>query len=237
MVLELERVGKKRGEGYELFIDRFQVEKQERVAIIGPSGCGKSTTLDILGMVLDPTHMGKFVLSPGEGSHDIAALWEKDRQYDLTELRRKHFGYVLQTGEIFSFLNVRGNIELTALASGLGKEGAAERAKDLMERLELTRLAKAMPATLSIGQRQRVAIARALAPRPCLLLADEPTSALDPGLARRVMSLLIETVADYGSSLIMVSHDIALVRKFDFREAAIKMKSIENGVRAILDDR
>lgn len=237
MILELEGVGKNRGDGYELAIDRFKVEPRERVAIIGPSGCGKSTTLDILGMVLDPSHMGRFVLSPGEGSHDIAALWQKDRQSDLTELRRRHYGYVLQTGEIFAFLNVRENIELTALAAGLDKEAAAERATDLMERLDLTRLARAMPATLSIGQRQRAAIARALAPRPCLLLADEPTSALDPGLARRVMSLLIETVADYGSSLIMVSHDIALVRKFGFREAPIKMKSLENGVQAILDDR
>lgn len=236
MILKLENVRKKRGEGYELCINSFNVAPKEHVAIIGPSGCGKSTTLDIIGMVLEPSSIGNFLFSPLGKDYDIGQVWQNGPVSSLTELRRQHLGYVLQTGEIFVFLNVRENIELTALAAGLDQVTASQRAQDLIVRLELTRLASSMPATLSIGERQRVAIARALAPGPCLLLADEPTSALDPGMSRRVMTLMLETVKDYGASLIMVSHDLILASEFAFREAPIRTKSTGIGIQAILNE-
>lgn len=234
MILNLANLGKVRGQGYELIIDDFQIAPKEHVAILGPSGCGKSTTLDIIGMVLKPDRLGTFMFSNGKEEVDIASLWHSSASDKMTELRRRHLGYVLQTGEIFSFLNVVENIELTALAAGLPPNLASRRAKDLLERLELTEFARAMPAALSIGQRQRVAIARALAPDPCLLLADEPTSALDPGLARRVLSLMLETVHDYGTALIMVSHDYNLVSEFKFRQAPILINKKADGIQAVL---
>lgn len=227
MILELENVCKKRSENYALRVNRLGMEAGEHVAILGPSGCGKSTTLDMIGMVLDPDLAGKFMFSPAGEKFDIAGIWKERRDSRLAELRRKHVGYILQTGEIFAFLNVRANIELTALAAGVDRETASRRADELMDRLELGSYAKASPATLSIGQRQRTAIARALAPNPALLLADEPTSALDPGLARKVMKLMLEAVKDYGTTLIMVSHDHQLVSEFDFRIAHINMHDNE----------
>lgn len=234
MLLKLENIGKRRGDGYELVIESFRMEAREHIAIVGPSGCGKSTTLDIIGMVLEPDVPGVFTFNPNGVELDIAAMWKAAETAEMTELRRRYLGYVLQTGEIFSFLNVKENIELTALAAGLAPGDASSRADELLERLELAHLAKAMPATLSIGQRQRVAIARALAPDPPLILADEPTSALDPGLARRVMSLMLETVRDFGTSLIMVSHDYNLVSEFGFRQAPIHINKKDNGIEAVL---
>lgn len=233
MLLQLRNIRKQRGEDYALRINQLTAKPGEYIAITGPSGCGKSTSLDLVGMVLDPDPCGEFIFSPNGKNYDIAAIWRDGLESSLTELRRNHIGYILQTGEIFAFLNVRANIELTALVGGLDRKSAFERASDLLERLELAKLANAMPATLSIGQRQRAAIARALAPNPALLLADEPTSALDPVLARKVMRLLLETIREYGTTLIMVSHDLALVSEFGFRNTSITMQ----GNEAILDER
>lgn len=227
MILELADIHKRRGADYALRIESLNVQAGEHVAILGPSGCGKSTTLDVIGMALDIDSAKTFRFSPGNQSHDIAAIWQRNDQSALAALRRKNMGYVLQTGEIFAFLNVASNIELTALAAGMAENEAKERVGRLLDKLEIANLASAMPHTLSIGQRQRVAIARALAPDPALILADEPTSALDPVLSRKVMKLLLEAVADFGSALILVSHDHQLVSEFGFRKTEIIMQGNE----------
>ncbi len=105
-----------------------------------------------------------------------------------------------------------------------------------MEDLEIAHLAGAIPSTLSVGERQRVAIARALASRPRLILADEPTAALDPVLGRRVMSLFLRTLKETDAALVMVSHDVTLVREFGFREVPLSVSAGETGVTAVLDD-
>lgn len=233
MILELKNIQKKRSDDYTLRIDNLAVRRGEHVAILGPSGCGKSTTLDIIGMVLNMDSAAEFKFTPETESIDVAALWQKDNSAALAELRRKNVGYILQTGEIFNFLNVIGNVELTALAAGSSQQEAHERAMSLLETLEIAHLANAMPHTLSIGQRQRVAIARALAHSPALLLADEPTSALDPVLARKVMKLLLAASINSGASLLLVSHDHQLVSEFGFRTTEIAMR----GNEAILDEK
>lgn len=222
--------------GYELLIRNLNVRQGEYVAITGPSGCGKSTTLDMAGLILKPDFAGVFELNLPEGRADIRALWHMNRLKELTQIRRYNLGYVLQTGELFSFLNVRENIELGAVVAGVPKREAARRAAELMEKLEITRLAKEMPAHLSIGERQRTAIGRAMCPRPRLLLADEPTAALDPALSEKVMRLFMATVADYGASVLMVTHDTDLAARLGFRNAPIKMHQRQNGVIAVLDD-
>lgn len=231
-ILTLSDVRKRRGEDYSLHIRNFAVRKGEHVAILGPSGSGKSTTLDVIGMVLDMDSATAFHFAPQKELYDIAEIWKAGKQSLLTELRRKNMGYILQTGEIFDFLPVISNVELTALAAGLPAEVAKKRSLDLLKTLEIGHLAQAMPRTLSIGQRQRVAIARALAPQPALLLADEPTSALDPGMARKVMRLLLQAIKDFGTALVLVSHDHQLVSEFGFRKVEIGMQ----GNEAILDD-
>lgn len=230
------RLDRGAGAGYELLIRNLNVRAGEYVAITGPSGCGKSTTLDMAGMILKPDSAAVFELALPGGVADIRALWQLGRIADLTQIRRYNLGYVLQTGELFSFLNVRENIELAGVVAGVPKKEAALRAAELMEKLEITRLAREMPAHLSIGERQRTAIARAMCPRPRLLLADEPTAALDPALSEKVMRLFMATVADYGASVLMVTHDTDLAGRLGFRNAPIKMHQRQNGVAAVLDD-
>ncbi len=223
--------------GYRLCIRSFSIRKGEYIAITGQSGCGKSTALDLLGMVLRPDSAEEFTFSFDEEKCDAASFWEKGQTAVLTDLRRRRMGYVLQTGGLFPFLSVWENILLGARAAGISEAQAEPRVEDLMERLEINRLRKRKPEELSIGERQRVAIARALAPGPGLLLADEPTAALDPGLSRRVMKLFLEAVQESRTSVVMVSHDVALVHEFAFREAPIFVQSEGDRVSAVLDDR
>lgn len=235
----LENVLKQRdGEaGYRLLIRHFAVHEGEHVAITGPSGCGKSTTLDLLGMILCPDSAERFQFAAGETLHDISLLWQNGRKDVLTDLRRKHMGYVLQTGELFPFLSVEENILLTAEAAGIDRKEARARAAELMERLEIARLRRSASNKLSIGERQRVAIARALAASPRLLLADEPTAALDPGLSRKVMRLFLDIVKESRTSIVMVSHDVDLVHAFGFREVPVLVERGEgDSVTALLDD-
>ncbi len=239
MIAVLKNVMKQRDEreGYRLVVRRLSIRRGAHIAVTGPSGCGKSTTLDLLGMVLRPDAADSFLLVDGEQEIDIFRLWENGRRDLLTNLRRRHLGYVLQTGELFPFLNVKENIVLTAETAGVGKKEAHSRADELMERLEIVHLAKALPRTLSIGERQRVAIARAVAPKPQLLLADEPTAALDPGLSRKVMRLFLDIVGESGASVVMVSHDVDLVREFGFREVPVIVEHGESeGLSAIVDE-
>jgi putative ABC transport system ATP-binding protein len=130
-------------------------------------------------------------------------------------------GYVLQTGGLLPFLNVRQNIEL---AVRLGQEDACRPAAagELAERLNLRQLWNKMPDKLSVGERQRVALARALINRPALILADEPTAALDQTHARMVMDLLIQTVRDWRLTLILVTHDQGLTSEYAFRHFTIR---------------
>lgn len=238
MIAKLENVIKERNAGalYRLHVRSFSVQKGERIAITGSSGCGKSTTLDILGMVLRPDGAERFIFCTEEGEVNIARLWEQNRTDMLTNVRRAHMGYVLQTGGLFPFLRVEENIALTVQA--LGTDNAASRAwvRELMEHLEITRLRHAWPDTLSIGERQRVAIARALAPKPRLLLADEPTAALDPGLSRKVMELFLNVAKECSASVVMVSHDVSLVHEFAFREVPIAVRSEGDYLSAVLDE-
>lgn len=236
MVLEMAGVSLERkvGASYNLCIHNFSIGEGESKAIVGPSGCGKSTTLDLAGLILQPDKAELFRLYSGDKPMDIAALWRQGKINALTDLRRHCLGYVLQTGELFNFLSVRENIELAAITAG--KRQPEKIAAEMMERLEINHLANKKPARLSIGERQRTAIARALAPRPALLLADEPTAALDPGLARKVMRLFLDTVRDYGTALVMVTHDLNLSREFDFKEIPIKTEILECGITADLDD-
>jgi putative ABC transport system ATP-binding protein len=195
-----------RGAAFCVRIDRLALSRGGAYAAAGPSGCGKSTLLDVLALALRPDSCGAFVLSPaGDGRGlDLAAAWENGRERELGAVRRRHIGYVLQTGGLLSFLSVRDNI---ALPARLNRRPAAERIAALAERLGIADQLAKLPADLSVGQRQRVAIARALVHRPALVLADEPTAALDPETADVVMELLVEQTRAEDATLVVATHD------------------------------
>lgn len=207
-----------RGAAFCLEVPELTIQAGERLALVGASGSGKSTLLDILAMVLSVDCAEQFTFAPpGQPLHDLAQLWRHGQQDVFTRLRRRYFGYVLQNGGLLGFLTVRDNIALPRRWRALPEDGSATR---LAERLGLTHLLDAYPATLSVGERQRAAIARALAHNPPVVLADEPTASLDPLNADGVMELFLGLVAEQGVTLIVASHDWPRMERYGLRRIA-----------------
>ncbi len=183
------------------------------VFLHGPSGCGKSTLLGLMAGVLRPRQGSVTLLG-----QDWAAL--RPGQRDAR--RADHVGVIFQQFNLLPYLGVLDNVLLTTRFSALRAArcaGApAEAARGLLQRMGLpeplwTRRADA----LSVGQQQRVAAARALLGAPELVIADEPTSALDAALRDGFMDLLLSACQSAGSTLVFVSHDERLARRFDER--------------------
>ena len=115
-VYSLENVLKERlidGVGFRLVVPKIKIHAEENIALIGHSGCGKSTLLDMLALILRPDQSDEMNLHPVQGdSHDIAELWNRGRLSQLSQIRKQHIGYVLQSGGLLPYLTVRENIEL-----------------------------------------------------------------------------------------------------------------------------
>ncbi|HBP3405187.1 TPA: type IV secretion associated ABC transporter ATP-binding protein TagT, partial [Pseudomonas aeruginosa] len=121
MILRLHEVARSHGAGrqrYRLRVPALELRAGRQLAIVGPSGCGKSTLLDLLALALAPDPGGRFEFLAGERPQDIAALWRDGRQDRLAALRRQHCGYVLQSGGLLEFLDVRRNIGLPCALLG-----------------------------------------------------------------------------------------------------------------------
>lgn len=206
------------GRRFTLVVPRFSVATGEAVALTGPSGSGKTTLLEILGLVSAPGIVGRFTLKDDDEERDLAALWTLADRAGLAALRARRLGFVLQTGGLFPFLDAVGN---ASLCQTLLNAPDHARVANLMERLDLTPVAKMHPARLSIGQRQRIAIVRALAHRPAFVIGDEPTSALDPSAADTVLALLLELASEQQTGVILSSHNHDLVARHGLRRAAI----------------
>lgn len=207
--IALEQVTKVRERGgvsFKLTVERLELAHGEFVALAGPSGSGKSTLLDLLGLVLRPDHADCFAMDV-DGSEPLN-LCEAE-ETSLSSIRRRHIGYVLQTGGLLPFLTVRQNI---MLPGRLCRQNDAEASmRRLADRLGIADQLEKKPAFLSGGQRQRAAIARALAHRPRLVLADEPTAAVDQINAREIVREFKALTTRMGVTVVMVTHDIPLV--------------------------
>ncbi|MCD7042215.1 ABC transporter ATP-binding protein [Pseudomonas petroselini] len=232
-MLNLSAVHKSRGVGsqrYRLVIPALTLRAGEQLAIVGPSGCGKSTLLDLLALVLAPDQVGQFDFH----QHDIAGLWRGEQQSTLAALRSQHLGYVLQTGGLLGFLDVRDNIALSRQLLGLKDDGSVLR---LAEQLEISDQLAKKPAALSVGQRQRVSCARALAHAPQLVLADEPTASLDPLNAERVMQALLAQAREHRAACVIATHDEPLARASGLQVRRISCRrDTDGGVTATLGE-
>lgn len=202
---------------FALAVADWQVERGGRTALFGPSGCGKSTLL---------------YLVAGALRVDAGSLQVVGQRLDgASERARRAFrvrevGFVLQDFPLVGYLDVLDNVlyPFRLNASLVLDATHRERAGTLLEELGLARKARSRPHELSQGERQRVAIARALVTDPSLLLADEPTAGLDPQQSQRVLDLLFE-YCETGRTLLLVTHDPALLERFDSRLPVAELRS------------
>lgn len=182
----------------------------EKLGISGRSGAGKSTLLHVLAG-LESVDGGVIEA----GGVRVDQLDERGR----TDYRREHVGFVFQDYNLLPLLTVRENLLFPMV---LAERHDAERIENIAQAVGIHPLLDRFPETLSGGEAQRVAVARAVAHRPRLVFADEPTAALDIDNAEAVLGLLIELCEQSGSALVVVSHDLDLVRRLDRRAELVE---------------
>ena len=208
-----------KGVAFRLKVPSLRIDRGEKIALIGESGSGKSTLLDMLAFILQPSDVGAFRFRPeaGEDPLDLAASWQQGNLNMLGEMRKRHIGYVMQTGGLLPYLSVHDNINLSRSVLGLRRDGTVEH---LAEMLGIADQLKKRPDALSTGERQRVAIGRALAHRPAIVIADEPTASLDPYAAQNVMSLFLGLADEFNSTVILASHAWYHIKSLGLRRLA-----------------
>lgn len=177
-----------------------------RVCLVGGSGSGKTTLLNVIAGITAPT-AGRVK----HGDTELTQLSEAERD----AFRAKHIGYVFQSFNLLQGLTARENVALAGTFAGRSTKDANERAQKLLERVDLGHRMGARPGTMSVGEQQRVGIARALINEPKVVLADEPTANLDTQRSDEVLALLDEVVAEEGATLVLVTHEERVTRRFD----------------------
>ncbi len=202
----------------------LEVEAGQLVAVMGPSGSGKSTLMHILAGLDKPTS-GSVTIADNE----LTTLADAK----LTRLRREHIGFVFQFFNLLPMLTAEENVVLPLSIAGekpdrrwldelLGKTGLADRRSH-------------RPSELSGGQQQRVAIARALVSRPTILFADEPTGNLDSKTSGEILELLRDSVAEYGQTTVMVTHEAraaAIADRILFLADGLIVRELHNATAA-----
>jgi putative ABC transport system ATP-binding protein len=176
----------------------LEVRAGEILAVMGPSGSGKSTLLHCLAGILRPDE--------GEvwfAGQRIDQLGEQAR----TQLRRDHFGFVFQFGQLVPELPAIENVMLPLLLRGARRSAARKRAAMLFDQLEIDGLQARRPGELSGGQAQRIAVARALVGQPEVIFADEPTGSLDSLSGEKVMEMLVDAAREQNATVVIVTHE------------------------------
>ncbi|MBZ9938994.1 ATP-binding cassette domain-containing protein [Mesorhizobium sp. BR1-1-16] len=196
---------------FRLEIRELKLSPGDRIAILGPTGSGKTTAMDLLALAGLPTSADLFELRDERGG--VLDLRNIRSDSALAKLRARHFGYVLQSNPLFSFMTIRENCGLSQMVSGRVDRPFVDQ---LLGALDLADASESRVSTLSVGQRQKLAVGRALAHRPQFVLCDEPTAALDSGSADALIAMLVRLAGAAGSCVVIITHDQALPRKHGF---------------------
>ena len=184
----------------------FAISVGEQIAVVGRSGSGKSTLMHILAG-LDTPDAGSVLVQ----RMDLVKASNDER----AELRSRVMGFVYQNHHLLPEFNAIENIGMPLRIAGADKDSAQLKARALLEEVGLAERATHFPRQLSGGERQRVAVARALAGDPAIILADEPTGNLDVENARQVMDMMHRLSREHGCALVVVTHDVSALPRFD----------------------
>ena len=184
----------------------LSIKKGEIIALVGPSGCGKTTLLQLLGL-LDKADSGKVVINGTDYSNKSDTA--------KTTCRLNNLGFIYQAHNLLSDFTALENCMMPLLIANIPKRTAAKQVTILLSSLGLKNRLNHYPSQLSGGEQQRVAIARSLIHKPDLILADEPTGNLDHDNAKKVMDLIIKAVRQMQNSLIIVTHNLEIVKHAD----------------------
>ena len=204
-----------------------EIASGDFVTIAGPSGSGKTTLLNQIGCVDVPT--SGTVRIDGQSTSTLS-------ERKLTELRLHKLGFIFQTFNLVSVLNVAQNVELPLLLKGgMTKAERDRRVQEMLAHVDLEAQVKQRPNELSGGQRQRVAIARALVTQPAIVLADEPTANLDSETGGRIIDVMKRLNREQNTTFIFSTHDDRvmaqarrIIRLVDGRISADEIRSLDD---------
>ncbi len=186
----------------------FTVSKGEFVYLVGKTGTGKSSLLKTL--------YGELILKEGNGS--VVGFDLKEMDWKKVPFLRRNLGVVFQDFQLLTDRNVQENLRFVLKATGWKDERLIEeKINDVLDKVGLKSKGFKMPFEMSGGEQQRVDIARALLNSPKLILADEPTGNLDPETSDEIMQLLIQIAKDYGTAVIMATHDFIVINRYPYR--------------------
>jgi ABC-type lipoprotein export system ATPase subunit len=198
----------------------LSVDAGERVAILGKSGSGKSTLMNLIGGLDVPTG-GTLTVN----GHNLGSLSRRQ----LADYRLASVGFVFQSFHLIPSKTVAENVELPLILARVAKAERRRRVLDGLAAVGLGHRLDHTPAQLSGGERQRTAVARALVNRPTVLLADEPTGNLDSGSATDVLELLFAQVRDRGMTLLLVTHDEEMAKRYAGRVVRVQDGRVSGG--------
>jgi cell division transport system ATP-binding protein len=184
------------------------VNKAEFVYLVGKTGTGKSSLLK--------TMYGELTMREGEGT--VAGFNLREMNWKKVPYLRRNLGVVFQDFQLLSDRNVLDNLKFVLKATGWKDEKLmSEKINDVLDKVGLKSKGFKMPFEMSGGEQQRVDIARALLNSPKLILADEPTGNLDPETSDEIMQLLFQISREYGTTVVMATHDYRVVNKYPAR--------------------
>lgn len=224
LIVSIEGANIYQGEALILRDVNFTIGRGEFVYLVGKTGTGKSSLLKTL--------YGELSLREGKGS--VVGFDLKQMDWKKVPYLRRNLGVVFQDFQLLTDRNVHDNLRFVLKATGWKDEHLIEeKINDVLDKVGLKNKGYKMPFEMSGGEQQRVDIARALLNSPKLILADEPTGNLDPETSDEIMQLLIQISKDYGTSVLMATHDFIVINRYPSRMLKTENSRVIDSLTAV----